>query len=58
MFKMKSYCLKCKRDTEHINPKVSNTSNGGTTMLSKCAVCGSKKWRFMKIKKQKDCKAI
>ena len=27
---MKSYCLKCKKDTENINPRVSNTSNGRT----------------------------
>ena len=44
---MKSYCLKCKKDTENINPRVSNTSNG-KTMLSKCAKCGSKKSRFIK----------
>ena len=29
-------------------------SNGGTMILSKCAICGSKKPRFMKNKKQKD----
>ena len=45
---MKSYCLNCKKDTENINPRVSNTSNGRTTILSKCAICGSKKSRFIK----------
>ena len=25
---MLSYCLKCKRNTESINPKVSKTANG------------------------------
>ena len=25
---MKSYGLKCRKDTENINPRVSNTSNG------------------------------
>ena len=45
---MKSYCLKCKKDTENINPRVSNTSNGRTTILSKCAICGCKKSRFIK----------
>ena len=25
---MQSYCLKCKKHTESINPKVSKTSNG------------------------------
>ena len=45
---MKSYYLKCRKDTENINPKVSNTSNGRTMILSKCAICGSKKSRFIK----------
>ena len=48
MYKMKSYCLKCRRDTENINPKVSNNSNGKTMTLSECAICGSKKSRFIK----------
>ena len=45
---MKSYCLKCRKDTENINPKVSKTSNGRTMLLSKCAICDSKKSRFIK----------
>ena len=45
---MKSYCLKCRKDIENINPRVSNTSNGRKTILSKCAICGSKKSRFIK----------
>ena len=45
---MKSYCLKCWKDTENINPRVSKTSNGRTMVLSKCAICGSKKSRFVK----------
>ena len=45
---MKSYCLKCRKDTENMNPKVSNTSNGKTMILSKYAICGSKKSRFIK----------
>ena len=53
MYKMKSYCLKCKSDTENINPRVSNTSNGRTTILSKCAICGSKKLRFIKNEEAK-----
>ena len=39
---MKSYCLKCSKDTENINPKVSSTSNGKAMILSKCAKCGGK----------------
>ena len=45
---MKSYCLKCKKDTENINLRVSNTSNGKTILLSKYAKCESKKSRFIK----------
>ena len=48
MYKMKSYCLKCRKDTENINPRVSNASNGRKTILSKCAICGSKRSRFIK----------
>ena len=50
---MKSYCLKCKKDTENINPRISKTSNDRTMVLSKCAICGSKKSIFIKIKNQK-----
>ena len=44
---MKSYCLKCRKDTENINPRVSNTSNGRTMILSKRATCGSSKSKFI-----------
>ena len=50
---MKSYCLKCRKDTENINPRVSKTSNGRTMVLSKCAICGCKKSRFFKNQKEK-----
>ena len=50
---MLSYCLKCKKTTESIDPKVSATSNGKTMILSKCAICGSKQSKFIKIQKAK-----
>ena len=50
---MKPHCLKCKKNTENINPKVSNTSNGRKTILSKCAICGSKKSTFIKNQEAK-----
>ena len=31
---MLSYCLKCKKNTESINPKVSKTTNGKIMILS------------------------
>ena len=52
---MESYCLKCKKYTKNINPQVSSTSNGKMMILSKCAICGSKKSKS--IKKQ-DAKGI
>ena len=37
---MLSYCLKCrKKNTQNINPVNAKTVNGGTMILSKCAVC-------------------
>ena len=50
---MKSYCLKCRKDTENINPKVSKTSNNRIMVLSKCAICGSKKSGFIKNQEEK-----
>ena len=50
---MLSYCLKCKKNTENINPRVSKTINGKTMILSKCAICGSKKSKFIKKQEAK-----
>ena len=50
---MKSYCLKCRKDTENINSKVSKTSNNRIIFFSKCAICGSKKSRFIKNQEAK-----
>ena len=44
---MESYCLKWKKYTKNINPQVSSTSNGKLMILSKCAICGSKKSKFI-----------
>ena len=50
---MLSYCLKCKKNTESIDPKVSKTRNGKTMVLSKCAICGSKNSKFIKEQQAK-----
>ena len=50
---MLSYCLKCKRNTESINPKVLKTTNGKAIILSKCAICGSKKSKSIKEQEAK-----
>ena len=44
---MLSYCLKCRNNTESKNPKVVRTENGRVMLLSKCAVCNSKKLEFL-----------
>ena len=50
---MESYCLKCKKYTKNISPQVSSTSNGKLMILSKCAICGSKKSKFIKKQEAK-----
>ena len=50
---MLSYCLKCKKNTESINPKVSKTTCGKAMILSTCAMCGSKKSKFIKEQQAK-----
>ena len=42
-----------KKNTESVNPGVSATSNGRTMVLSRCAICGSKKSKFMKNQEAK-----
>ena len=50
---MLSYCLKCEKNIETINPKVSKTTNGKTMILSTCAIGGSKKPKFIKEQQAK-----
>ena len=50
---MESYCLKCKKNTENIDPKASASRNGRIMILSKCVICGSKKSRFINNQKAK-----
>ena len=53
MYKMESYCLKCKNNTKKIDPEISSSSNGRTMILSKCAICSSKNSRFIKNQEAK-----
>ena len=46
------YCLKCGENTKSISPLVSKAINGGK-ILSKCAVCNTKKSRFIKKQEAK-----
>ena len=51
---MLSYCFKCRRNTRSINPKVSKTTNCKAIILSTCAICGSKKSKFIKQQETKE----
>ena len=50
---MKTYCVKCRKDTENIDPKMVRTKNNRLVMQSKCSACGIKKSRFAKEQKAK-----
>ena len=50
---MKTYCVKCRKDTENIDPKMVRTKNNRLVMQSKCSVCGIKKSRFVKEQEAK-----
>ena len=36
---MKTYCMKCKKDTENIDPKMFRIKNNRLIMQSKCPLC-------------------
>ena len=50
---MKTYCVKCRKDIENIDPKIVRTKNNRLVMQSKCPRCGIKKSRFIKEQKPK-----
>ena len=50
---IKTYCVKCRKDTENIDPKMVRTKNNRLVMQSKCSVCGIKKTIFVKEQEAK-----
>ena len=52
---MKTYCLKCKTNTDNIDPKTFRTKNNRLLMQSKCSVFKNKKSRFVK---EQDAKGL
>ena len=50
---MNTYCVKCKKDTENIDPTMFRTINNKLIMQSKCFACGIKKSRFVKEQEAK-----
>ena len=51
--KMNTYCIKCRKDIENIDPKIVRTKNNRLVMQSKCSVCELKNQDLLKNKKQK-----
>ena len=45
---MKTYCVKCRKDAENIDPKIVRTKNNRFIMQSKCPACRIKKPIFVK----------
>ena len=45
---MKTCCVKCRKDTKTIDPKMVRTKNNRFVMQSKCSACRIKKSRFVK----------
>ena len=52
---MNTYCLKCKKNTSNIDPKMVKTKNNRLLMQSKYSVCGTKKSRLVK---EQDAKGL
>ena len=52
---MNTYCLKCKKDTSNIDPKMVKAKNNRLLMQSKCSVCKTKKSRYIK---EQDAKGL
>ena len=50
---MKTYCVKCRKNTENLNSKIFRTKNGRLLMQSKCTDYGIKKSRFVKEQETK-----
>ena len=40
---MKTYCVKCKKDTNNIDSKIFRTKNDRLLMQSKCSLCKNEK---------------
>ena len=49
--KKQSYCLVCRDYTKSINRKIVRNRQNRYIMQSNCAICGSKKSRFIKEQK-------
>ena len=50
---MKTYYVKCRKNTENLNSKIFKTKNNRLIMQSKCTVCEIKKSRSVKEQEAK-----
>ena len=50
---MKIYCVKCRKDTANVDPKIVRTGNNKLIMESKFPICRIKKSRFVKEQEEK-----
>ena len=50
---MKTYCIKCRKDTENVDPKMVKTKNRRLLIQSKCTDRGIKKSRLVKEQEAK-----
>ena len=48
-----TYCLSYRKNTENTNLKIVKSKNNRSMIQSKCAICGSKKSRFIKKQQAK-----
>ena len=46
--KKETYCLACRKYTKSINPRIVRNKHNRLMMQSNCAICSSKKSRFIK----------
>ena len=52
---MKTYCVRCRKDTNNINPKIFKTKKNKLLVQSTCSDCKNKKSRFVK---EQDAKGL
>ena len=48
-----TYCLSCRKNAENTNLKIGKSKNNRSMIQSNCAICGSKKSRFIKEQQAK-----
>ena len=46
--KKETYCLACRKYSKNIDPRIVRNKHNRSMIQSNCAICGSKKSRFIK----------